>query len=276
MDTAKNLDQFYTNPNIAKKCVDMLDLTHYDNVIEPSAGSGNIYTHLPEKSRIGLDLEPKHPEVVKQDFLQYEFPKGSTAVVGNPPFGSRSKLAIEFFNKCAKHASLIAFIVPVSWEKYEVQNKLDKSFKLVASYRLPKNAFIFKDKAYNVNCVWQVWAKESSIDRRIKLRPDTSHPDFSMYLYNNTQEARKYFTYDWDFAVYRQGHKDYSHKIYNIEEIDPKQHWMFFKCHAPKAKQMLMSMDFTSLAVQTVTPGFGKADVVKMYKEMENEPTYRT
>ena len=48
---SKDLDKFYTNPDIAKKFVGIINtyfpLEKYDLVIEPSAGNGNILQYLP-------------------------------------------------------------------------------------------------------------------------------------------------------------------------------------------------------------------------------------
>lgn len=72
MNKSKELDKFYTHPDIAKKFVDEIDrmfpLNQYDLVIEPSAGSGNILQYLPDGS-VGLDLEPEGDGIIKQNFL---------------------------------------------------------------------------------------------------------------------------------------------------------------------------------------------------------------
>ena len=63
------LDQFYTKPNIAKKCLDTLNLQEYDTIIEPSAGEG-VFFHMAEhENKIGYDLEPKSDDIEQCDFL---------------------------------------------------------------------------------------------------------------------------------------------------------------------------------------------------------------
>ena len=55
--SSKNLDKFYTHPDIAKMFVDIINkltpLEKFDMIIEPSAGSGNILKFLPNKT-LGL------------------------------------------------------------------------------------------------------------------------------------------------------------------------------------------------------------------------------
>ena len=75
MSKSKELDKFYTHPDIAKKFVDeinkMFPLDQYDLVVEPSAGSGNILQYLPENS-VGLDLAPEGDGIIQQDFFEYD------------------------------------------------------------------------------------------------------------------------------------------------------------------------------------------------------------
>ena len=72
----KDLDQFYTKPEIAKlfvkKINDLVPLVGFDVVIEPSAGTGNILQYLPEGS-LAFDLEPKVSGIVKGDWFEFEY-----------------------------------------------------------------------------------------------------------------------------------------------------------------------------------------------------------
>ena len=52
-------------------------------------------------------------------------------VVGNPPFGKISSIAIKFFNKSAEYADCIAFIIPRTFKRVSVQNKLNLNFHLM-------------------------------------------------------------------------------------------------------------------------------------------------
>ena len=163
---SKEIDAFYTKDAIAKRFVDKINeitpLERYGCTLEPSAGSGNILLHLPKNNRLGLDLHPNHDEVLLQDFFDYEHDStlGSTIVIGNPPFGRQSKMAVEFFNKCAEFADVIAFIIPRSWLKYRTQRRLHKDFGLYYTAILPDKAFTLDGKEHLVRCCAQVWAKK--------------------------------------------------------------------------------------------------------------------
>jgi len=194
---SKDLDKFYTHPDIAKKFVDIIDnifpLKNFDLILEPSAGNGNILQYLPENS-IGLDIEPEADNIIKQDFFEYQSPYDpifnniKIACIGNPPFGSgyMNPLAKAFFNHAATFSDLIAFIVPAKWNSsWKVQFQLDKNFGLYYSEVLPKNSFILDEKPYNVPCCMQIWSKSNPNNLenlRITQRPPTKHKDFDMFL----------------------------------------------------------------------------------------------
>jgi hypothetical protein len=52
--------------------------------------------------------------------------------ISNPPFGRNNSLSIPFFNRAAGHSEYIAFIVPRSWRKWSVINRLDPRFHLIS------------------------------------------------------------------------------------------------------------------------------------------------
>lgn len=206
--TSKELDKFYTHPDVAKKFVDVINklvpLDNFDMVIEPSAGSGNILSHLPVNT-IGLDLHPESDNIIQQDFFEYQssyhplYNNIKIACIGNPPFGKgyMNPLAKAFFNHAATFSSLIAFIVPAKWHtSWKVHKQLNKDFGLYFSEVLPKNSFVLENKPYDVNCCMQIWSKISLGDNlRIQNIPPTTHKDFDLFLtcdkVPGTEAARK-------------------------------------------------------------------------------------
>ena len=266
-------DQYYTQPEIAKNCIDILksavrNYDEYELYLEPSAGTGNFLELLPEKNRLGIDIDPKHDQVVKQDFFEYSFPDKKTIVVGNPPFGKRSKLALDFFLKAAEHTNTIAFILPLQWNKWSIQSKIPADWNLIYSEKLPEESFLYNDKPYKVRCCFQIWTTLNyGFNLRIKEKPAIFHPDFKMYLYNNTKQAEKYFDYDWDIAIPRQGYADYSRRETKKENCEKTTQWIFIKANDNEVFERIMSIDFFQLSKKNIsTPGWGKADLVEEYK----------
>ena len=283
----KNLDQFFTKDEVVSKCLDSLRtvLNGYTqfpyevmcrpmSIVEPSAGDGAFFLPLKKEFKgerfvvEGYDLDPRCEGVVKADFLTAGVE--ADIFVGNPPFGNRSSLAIDFVNEAAKSAYVLAFIVPVQFRKWSVQNKIDNDFSLVTDELLPEDAFRVDGKPYKVRCCFQVWVRRgytTAQDIRIAQAPDISHPDFDMFQYNNTPQALKIFDNSFDFAVPRQGYQDYNRKEIDATKCEKNKQWLLFKARNKTTLNKLKSLDFEKLAKRnTTTPGFGKADVVALYK----------
>lgn len=279
------LDKFYTRREVAKSCFEFLkeniDFDDSSIFLEPSAGAGVFLEFLPRY--VALDIAPESNTIEKQDFLKYETKKEDFITIGNPPFGKRSSLAIEFFNRAAVMSEVIAFIVPVSFMKWNVQKNLNNNFSLLNLMYLAPESFMDKDKPYSIRTVFQIWIKRGSkydngTDLRLKKQPPVSHPDFNIWQYNATPEAVKYIEEDWEYATYRQGRYDFNHiftrKDYEIikEQMtgERKKQFFFIKPLTEEARQIILSMDFNALAERnTATPGFGKGDFVSYYMELK-------
>lgn len=160
---AKELDKFFTVPAVALACLDFLKAKcgrdHIDLWLEPSAGAGAFLDILPP-NKVGIDIDPVRSDVAQADFLGWQPPHGCRiATVGNPPFGKNSALAARFFNHAAKFSDIVAFIVPRTFEKASMQDRLDRSFFLVGEKLLAENSFTFLGSEYAVPCVFQVWKR---------------------------------------------------------------------------------------------------------------------
>lgn len=281
------LDKFYTQREVAMNCFNFLNnkITLSDDVVflEPSAGAGVFLEFLSQY--IALDIAPEGENINKQDFLKYQTEKTDFITIGNPPFGSRSKLAIDFFNKAAEMSKVIAFIVPISFMKWNVQKNLSNNFCLIDFMYLEPESFTDKGKPYSVRTVFQIWVKKNSqydngIDLRLKKQPPISHPDFNIWQYNATPEAVKFIDEDWEIATYRQGRYDFN-KIFTRADYDSikeqmtgerKKQFFFIKPLTEEARKIILNMDFNALAARnTATPGFGKGDFVSYYTELKDK-----
>lgn len=293
-NNGNGLDQFYTKPKIAQKCWNTVqrvigELKLHENnyhYIEPAAGCGCFFQVLPRNRRTGIDLDPREiPEIngkgngkgiIKSDYLDW-FPKATSrlpkyVVIGNPPFGKRGKLVVDFFNH-SDFAEIIAFIVPVSFRKFAIQRQLSSSYALVARQGLSNESFCTPDgKDYSVNAEFQVWVRNPGAMKNMRemLPAAVSHGDFTMYQYNNTEKALDLFDKEFDFAVPCQGYQDYSRRETDPNDCERHKQWMLFKGKNKKVRSMLKKIDFGNLAYEcsTVTPGFRKNDVVKHYESL--------
>ena len=277
------LDQIYTKPEVAGICwkyftetLSTLNRNLSDLFfIEPAAGTGAFYELLPSQRRLGIDLVPKCDAVQSQDFFEVTNLRSAprnTAVIGNPPFGKRGRLAIDFFNHAACLADLIAFIVPVNFRKFTVHKRLNPSMRFISKLPLPRDAFhLSTGKPYSVNTEFQIWTRLASAHRDMReYKPlPIRHQDFEIWQYNNTSEAMKVFQNPFDFAVPCQGWQDYSRRETDKKRCERNKQWMLLKAKNFTVLTRLMGIDYEHLAQECATaiPGFRKGDLVKVYTE---------
>lgn len=289
----KELDKFYTHPDIAKKFVEKINtldnLNEFDMIIEPSAGCGNILKFLPENKSIGIDLEPEDETIIRQDFFKYVSPYNPLtnniriACVGNPPFGKgyMNPLAKAFFNHAATFSETIAFIVPAKWHtSWKIHKQLNPDFGLYFSEILPKKSFIFNDKPYHVNCCMQIWSKKSlGKNIRITEKPKTKHEDFDVFLtcdkvprLEKVREQIKNKEY-WDFGLKYWGKIN----ICNIDDVPENTTTHFiFSSHKPYVREIFSQIDWSKYITNMGAPNIGgKSIIIQAYDDKKKELGYK-
>ena len=94
--------------------------------------------------------------IIKMDFLKFK-PKENKKylIIGNPPFGRSSSIAIKFFNKAALFSDCIAFILPRTFKRISIQNRLDLNFSLIYTKDLPVKPCCFIPKM-EAKCCFQI------------------------------------------------------------------------------------------------------------------------
>lgn len=151
-------DKFHTKPEIAGQCIELIDPSKYDVVIEPSAGAGSFSKQIP--GVLAMDIDPEDPTITKRDWFSYTRPRHDgerVLVIGNPPFGQQSTQAVRFINHAAQFADVIAFVLPLSFKKWSVRNRLDKHLHQILEESMPSNAFTLNGRDYHVPSVFQAW-----------------------------------------------------------------------------------------------------------------------
>lgn len=288
VELAKQLDKFYTNQEVAKQIIEttvrVLSLQEeIQEWVEPSAGSGSFSLHLANKC-IAYDILPEHPSIEKKDFLSISEIDKNKVAIGNPPFGRRNSLSIDFLNHAGKLYKAVSFIVPVSFMKWGIQKNISSSLSLVYSEEIAENSFTFLKEDFSIRTCHQIWVDREVYpdleDIRLKSSPPISLPEeFEIWQYNGTKEAKRYLYEDWKYATYRQGYKDYSRKMTRDDYKEVKEiventtiQLFFFKPKTKEAEDIFLSMDLNRLSLRNMTtPGFGKADFVQFYLETKSE-----
>jgi len=166
------IDKFYTKKETAHYIINLfkqhITCNNDDLIIEPSAGNGAFIDAIKSlKCNYKFyDLEPEHGEIIKQDYLLYNTNTNinnsqKIHIVGNPPFGRQSSLAIKFIKKSCEFCDTISFILPKSFKKDSLKKTFPSNFHLLFEIDLPKNSFLVNNKEEDVPCLFQIWIKKT-------------------------------------------------------------------------------------------------------------------
>ena len=172
-------DQFFTKPETVQICLDFFkqhyNLNDFDIIIEPSAGQGNFYDNLPFNTQ-AVELDPNlcQPNWLNEDYLTFTpDPKyKKILVIGNPPYGYLNKISLQFINHSASFAEVIAFVLPRSYKKSGLINRLHPNLHIVSVLDLPKKSCV------GTSCKTCFVILEKRKEVRTKIIEPTTHPDF--------------------------------------------------------------------------------------------------
>ena len=264
------LDQFYTNPDVSLKCYNQLKqvitLNDYDIHLEPSAGSGSFLNIMDNEKRIGLDISPKNKNIIKMNFFDYQ-PKNNKKylVIGNPPFGTGSSLAVKFFNKSAEFSDCIAFIIPRTFKRVSIQNKLNLNFKQIYNEDLPITPCCFTPKM-TAKCCFQIWIRTEK--KREIVKYDKTHKDFSFLKHGpNDKNNQPTPPCNCDFVIKAYGGNCGEIIDENLNILRPKSwHWMKSNININLLKNRFKQLDY-SMSKDTVRQdSLGQQELIYLYK----------
>jgi hypothetical protein len=139
-------------------------------ILEPSAGGGAILDQFP--GAVGLDLHPTRDDIIQADFLTDDVATvtgltvdhSKLVIVGNPPYGAESSIAIAFLNKSLSLADTVGFILPMSFGYYEVQQFIDPRARLIVDIELPRASYTLAGVGYPVFARFQIWTTKPATD----------------------------------------------------------------------------------------------------------------
>lgn len=263
--TIKNLrelisvDQFFTKKDVAKNIVEtlreILDLSFYEHIIEPSAGNGSISLLL--ENCEAYDIFPQHHSIKRADFfdLRFDYKVEKTLIVGNPPFGRQSSLALKFIKKSCEIADTVAFILPRSFKKDSVRDKVPLTHSCIFELDLNPDSFERDGISRSIQCVFQIWIRK---DR---------------------EKSEKYFSKDFSFCS-----KDDAHFSFrragggNVGEISTdflhkseSSHY-FIKTKNANVIETLKQIDWKIIGSNTIAvKSVSKNEIYKAYIEKINE-----
>ena len=276
----EGLDKFYTSPLYSKKCIDkvfeLYNISDWDLIVEPSAGNGSFLNQINSDNKIGMDISTEHSNIIKQDFFDYSPPTNKTniLVIGNPPFGRVCSLAIRFFNHSAQSANVIAFIIPRTFRRISVQNKLNTQFHLIYDEEVPNNPCCFSPPMM-VKCCFQIWEKKS-IKREVVVLP-TKHEDWKFLAFGPIDEnGQPTPPQGADFAMRAYGGKIGEIKQDNLHELRPKS-WHWIKSNGGVGvvdkKELILrfnQLDYSNSLNTARQNSMGRGELVRLYMDFVN------
>jgi len=176
------IDKYYTSEQTVQSCMgfiqEHINISNTDICIEPSAGNGSFIPAIQSvfSNHRFYDLEPENELITQQDYLTFDYAETQYTkahVIGNPPFGRQSSLAIKFIKKSSEYCDSISFILPKSFKKDSLKKHFPLKFHLLFEFDLPVDSFMVDGQIYDVPCVFQIWEKKE-MDREVpkKLVPN--------------------------------------------------------------------------------------------------------
>lgn len=233
-------EQYYTPADLAERLLgEVLQLVpdlSSRTLLEPAGGTGsfiNAAKKIGVNDFLSFDIEPKHQKVSKGNFLEAEISAKNAVTISNPPFGRNNALSIPFFNKAANHSEFICFIVPRSWRKWSVVNRLDHRFHLVADHDLnidyEDELGVKLSQRSSLATCFQIWQRKES------PRPKYLVSDQGLIEKTDSTSA------DVALTIFGFG----CGKVLTEFERKPNSTRMFLKLHHPKALAALQTVDFS-------------------------------
>jgi predicted RNA methylase len=239
-------EQFYTPRSLAcelvAKAESVIPNFTKRNFLEPAGGNGSFIEALAERgiNRVeAVDLYPKHALVRRGNFLDFEPSNKNLVTISNPPFGRNNALAIPFFNHAAVFSEYICFLVPRSWRKWSVQNRLAENFHKV----LDEDVFVsYEDEkgiavrqANNLRTCFQIWQRQSVARAKIVV------PDNDLIQKVPPEQA--------ELAIRAFGFG--CGKV--LDNFDPKKNTtlMFLKVKNQEVRRLLPKLDYQRFSLNT-------------------------
>lgn len=239
-------EQYYTPKGLADELVKLtlkaIPRATEKSFLEPAGGTGSFIEALNMagiEAVTSVDKYPMHPGVIQADFLEWETMDTDLLTISNPPFGRNNALSVPFFNRAAKFSSHIAFLVPRSWRKWSVQNRLDTRFHLVLDVDV---AVQYEDvlgakiaKRNDLRTCFQIWEK------RLELRPVIAVPDNGFIQKSSPNDA------DLAIRVFGYG----CGTVMNDFPRQPNTTLMFLRVLDKSIESALQDLDYERFSINT-------------------------
>lgn len=252
-------DKYYTPRDLAEYCVNKTkEIIGEENIteyLEPSGGNGVFLDFLPQDT-YSCDIDPEDDRIKKQDYLKLdlEYKKGR-CVIGNPPFGNRNTLSVQFYKKSIKICDYIAFILPISQLN---NNQQMYEFDLTYSENLGKRQYSDRE----IHCCLNIYKKPFN---GLMSKPNYNLKDLTVYEKRRTgnDTSPKIF----DYAICGWGASIGKEIKYKGQYANEKYIIVNNKQYKDKIIQILKDVDWIKEYNMTATPALYQWQIYKYLKE---------
>jgi hypothetical protein len=268
------LDKFYTNPQVAKGCLNSLisligiERLNFLRFVEPSAGNGAFSRHIICSA---YDIAPDDVSIQKLDYLNSNLELSSdTCIFGNPPFGDRNSLSKAFIEKSIsyRNVKLIAFVLPDSYSKKTMQRIFPSEWRLILTKPLPVDSFTLQGTTYHVPCKFYVWDRSKYLGGGLfDLREVSQENDCTDFKIVGKFDSPDLFMFGAAPT-----------KLIAPDTVNKNNRGHYLKINIPiqEFRVKINSVDWKMYGASSVSGGvswFTKDEIIKLYKrKYQNEP----
>ena len=257
-----DLDKFYTKRELVQQLISNVDFSNFDLIVDPCCGDGAFYSQINHSNKIGIDILPHLEGVITHDYLTWDYSTISTQrdkviVISNPPFGKQGSLAMNFIKRSSEFSDTIAFILPLSFAKPSMKNKIPDYYHLEYEEVLPDDSYLLDGESYSVKCVFQIWKKYDI--KRNKIKSTES----SGYSYTKDKTLA-------DFAVRRVG--VYAGKAFRDLDKSEQSHYFIILDNKNRIEEVINSLQKQNWTDLTVGPrSISKGELNTVINKIINE-----
>lgn len=174
-------DQYYTAPEIVDQCVRDIkkNIKMHDLWLLDSSCGNNYFAQEMGLPHISIDIDPvdcktnsKTMDMIHGNFLttDIQLPEKEFIMGFNPPFGLRNDLAKKFIRKLYKYKPKYLALILLNNKNWNFHG-----YYTIIQKKLPKNCFVFNDKAKHVPCTFFLLERVQPIDNTPTFLPKNKH-----------------------------------------------------------------------------------------------------